>query len=67
MKIKGRVVAQAVSCCLLTAAVGVRVRAACGVRGEQSSIGADFLRVLRFPCQSFHQFLHHHNHLELAQ
>jgi hypothetical protein len=45
----GRAVAQAVSRWLPTAAAGVRVRAACGVYGGQSGIGAGFLRVLRFP------------------
>jgi hypothetical protein len=46
---KGRAVAQAVSCWLLTAAAHVQVQAACGVCGGQSGIGAGFLRVLRFP------------------
>jgi hypothetical protein len=45
----GRAVAQAVSSWLPTAAAQVRVRAACGVCGGQSGIGAGFLRVLRFP------------------
>jgi hypothetical protein len=45
---EGRAVAQAVSRWLPTAAARVRVRAACGVCGGQSSIGAGFLRVLRF-------------------
>jgi hypothetical protein len=45
----GRAVAQAVSRWLSTAAARVRVRAACGVCGGQSSTGAGFLRVLRFP------------------
>jgi hypothetical protein len=44
-----RAVAQAVSRRLPTAAAWVRVRAACGVCGGQSGIGAGFLRVLRFP------------------
>jgi hypothetical protein len=44
----GRAVAQAVSRWLPTAAARVRVRAACGVCGEQSDTGAGFLRVLRF-------------------
>jgi hypothetical protein len=46
---KIRAVAQAVSRWLPTAAARVRVRAACGVCGGQSSTGAGFLRVLRFP------------------
>jgi hypothetical protein len=45
----GRAVAQAVSLWLPTAAARVRVRAACGVCGGQSGIGAGFLQVLRFP------------------
>jgi ribosomal protein S14 len=64
---QGRAVAQAVSRWLPTAAARVRVRAACEVCGGQSGIGAGFLRVLRVPCQSFHQFLQHHNHPGLAQ
>jgi hypothetical protein len=44
-----RAVAQAVSLWLPTVAARVRVRAASGVCGGQSGIGADFLRVLRFP------------------
>jgi hypothetical protein len=40
--IKGRAVAQAVSRWFPTAAVRVRVRAACGVCGRQSGIGAGF-------------------------
>jgi hypothetical protein len=46
---QGRAVAQAVRRWLPTAAARVRVRAACGVCGEQSGTGAGFLRVLRFP------------------
>jgi hypothetical protein len=45
----GRVVAQAVSRWLLTAAAQVRVRTAYGVCGGQSGTGAGVLRVLRFP------------------
>jgi hypothetical protein len=45
----GRAVAQAVSRCLPKVAARVRVRAACGVCGGQSGIGAGFLRILRFP------------------
>jgi hypothetical protein len=45
----GSAIAQAVNRWLPTAAARVRVRAACGVCGEQSAIGAGFLRVLRFP------------------
>jgi hypothetical protein len=45
----GRAVAQAVSLWFPTAAARVRVRATCGVCDGQSSTGAGFLRVLRFP------------------
>jgi hypothetical protein len=45
----GLAVAQVVSRWLPTAAARVRVRAACGVCGGKSGIGACFLRVLRFP------------------
>jgi hypothetical protein len=44
-----RAVAQAVSRWLTTAAVRVRLWAACGVCGGQSGTGASFLRVLRYP------------------
>jgi hypothetical protein len=49
LPVLGRAVAQAVSRWLPTAAARVRVRAACGVCGGQSVIGAGFFRVLRFP------------------
>jgi hypothetical protein len=45
----GRAIAQAVSRWVPTAAARVCVRAACGICGGQSGIGAGFLRVLRFP------------------
>jgi hypothetical protein len=46
----GRVIAQAVSRRLPTAAAPVRVQIrSCEIRGGQSGTGADFLRVLRFP------------------
>jgi hypothetical protein len=47
----GRAVTQAVSRWLPTAAARVRVRAACGFCGGQSSTGQVFSRVLRFPLQ----------------
>jgi hypothetical protein len=46
---QGRVVAQAISRWLHSAAAWVRVRAAFGVSGEQSGTGVGFLRVLPFP------------------
>jgi hypothetical protein len=53
-----RAVAQAVSRWLPTAAARVRVRAACGVCGGQSVIGASFLLVIFMEC--IHQFTHSH-------
>jgi hypothetical protein len=45
-----RIVAQAVSCLLLTAAAWVRARVwSCWIYGGQSGTGAGFLQVLRFP------------------
>jgi hypothetical protein len=47
-------IAQAVSRWLPTAAARVRARVwSCGICGEQSSSGAGFLRVLRFPLPIF--------------
>jgi hypothetical protein len=63
----GRAVAQAVSRWLPTAAARVRFLAACGVCGGQSGTGQVFSEYFGFPCHSFHQFLHHHNHPGLAQ
>jgi hypothetical protein len=34
----------------------------CRICGGQSGTGAGFLRVLRFPCQSFHRLLHAHHY-----
>jgi ribosomal protein S14 len=48
-RVLDRAAAQAVSRWFPTAAARVRIRAACGVCGGQSGIGAGFLRVLRFP------------------
>jgi hypothetical protein len=48
--IRGRVIAQAVSRRLPTAAARVRSHVkSCGICGGQSGTGAGFLRVLRFP------------------
>jgi hypothetical protein len=64
----GRAVAEAVRCWLSTAAARVRVPAACGVYGrEKTALGQVFSEYFCFPCQSFDQFLHHHNHPGLAQ
>jgi hypothetical protein len=64
---KGRAVAQAVGRWLPTSATRVRVRAACGVCVDKAALGQIFSEYFGFPCQSFHQFLHHHNHPGLAQ
>jgi hypothetical protein len=49
-----RVIGQAVSRWIPTAAAGVRVRVwSCGICGGQSGAGAGFLRVLRFPVPIF--------------
>jgi hypothetical protein len=63
----GSAIAQALSHWLPTAAARVHVQAACGACGGQSGIGQVFSKYFGFPCQSFHQFLHHHNHPGLAQ
>jgi hypothetical protein len=34
---------------------------------DKAALGQVFSEYFRFPCQSFHQFLHHHNHPGLAQ
>jgi hypothetical protein len=34
---------------------------------DKAAMGKDFSEYFGFPCQSFHQFLHHHNHPGLAQ
>jgi hypothetical protein len=34
---------------------------------DKAALGQVFSEYFSFPCQSFHQFLHHHNHLGLAQ
>jgi hypothetical protein len=35
---------------------------------DKAALGQVFSQYFGFPCQSsFHQFLHHHNHPELAQ
>jgi hypothetical protein len=33
----------------------------------KAALGQVFSEYFGFPCQSFHQFLHHHNHPVLAQ
>jgi hypothetical protein len=34
---------------------------------DKAVLGQVFPEYFGFPCQSFHQFLHHHNHPEVAQ
>jgi hypothetical protein len=34
---------------------------------EKVALGQVFCEYFGFPCQSIHQFLHHHNHPGLAQ
>jgi hypothetical protein len=64
----GRAVAQAVSRWLPTATAQVRVRAEhVGFAVDKAALGQVFSEYFGFPCQSFHQFLHHHNHPGLAQ
>jgi hypothetical protein len=65
---RGRTVAEVVSRSLPTAAARVRVRAEhVGFLVDKVALGQVSSEYFGFPCQSFHQFLHHHNHPELAQ
>jgi hypothetical protein len=34
---------------------------------DKAALGQVFSEYFGFPCQTFHQFLHHHNHPGLAQ
>jgi hypothetical protein len=34
---------------------------------DKAALGQVFSKYFGFSCQSFHQFLHHHNHPMLAQ
>jgi hypothetical protein len=60
-------VAQAVSCWLPTAAARVHFGQHVGFVVDKAALGQVFSEYFGFPCQSFHQFLHHHNHPGLAQ
>jgi hypothetical protein len=65
--VEGRAIAQAVSRWLPTAAARVRSRAEyVEFVVEKVALGQVFSEYFGFPCQSFHQFLHHHNHPRLA-
>jgi hypothetical protein len=59
---QGRVIAQAVSRWLPIAS-GQHVAFVV----DKAVLGQVFSEYFCFPCQSFHQFLHHHNHLGLVQ
>jgi hypothetical protein len=65
----GRVVAQAVSRWLPTAAARFRVRVEhVWFVVDKAALGQVFSEYFVFPCQSsFHQFLHHHNHPGLVK
>jgi hypothetical protein len=63
---EGHAIAQADSCRLPTMAARVRVQAEPVV--DKAALGQVFTEYFGFPYQSsFHQCLHHHNHLGLAQ
>jgi hypothetical protein len=34
---------------------------------DKAALGQVFFEYFGFPCQTFHQFLHHHSHPGLAQ
>jgi hypothetical protein len=38
-----------------------------GLVVDKAALGQVFSEYFGFPCQSFHRFLHHHNHPGLAQ
>jgi hypothetical protein len=69
MLILGRAIAQVVSRWLPTTAAQVRAWAEhVGFVADNVALGQVFLEYFGFSCQSsFHQFLHHHNHLGLAE
>jgi hypothetical protein len=62
----GRAVAQAVRRWFSTAAARVRFRAHVEFVVDKVALGQVFSEYFYFPCQSFHQFLHH-NQPGLAQ
>jgi hypothetical protein len=64
----GRAVAQAVSRWLPATAAQVHVQAEdVGFVVDKATLGQVFSKYFGFPCQSFYQFLHHHNHPGLTQ
>jgi hypothetical protein len=64
---QGRAVAQAARLWLPTAAAGFASGQHVGLVVDKAALGQVFSEYFDFPCQSFHQFLHHHNHSGLAQ
>jgi hypothetical protein len=66
---KGRAIAQAVSRWFPTAAARVRARVwQVVIVVDKVALGQVFSEYFGFPCQSsFHQILHHHNHLGQVQ
>jgi predicted glycosyl hydrolase (DUF1957 family) len=67
-KIDGRAIDQAVSRWLPTASARVHTRSGhVGFVVDKVALGQVFSEYFGFPCQSFHRFLHPHNHPGLAQ
>jgi hypothetical protein len=61
--VQGRAIAQAVSRWLPTAAARVRTRSGhVGFMVDKVALGQVFSEYFGFPCQSFHQIQHPHNH-----
>jgi hypothetical protein len=59
----GSAIAEAVSRWLPTAAARVQSRLwSSGICGGKVASGQVFSEYFGFPCHSFHQILHHHNH-----
>jgi hypothetical protein len=59
--------AQAVSRWLPTAAAGFASGQHVGFVVDKAALEQVFSEYFGFPCQSFHQILHYHNHPGLAQ
>jgi hypothetical protein len=59
--------AQAVSRWLPTAAARVAFGQHMEFVVDKTALGQVFSEYFGFPCQSFHQFRHHHNHPGLVQ
>jgi hypothetical protein len=66
--VPGPAIVQAVSRWLPTVAAWVCIRAEhLGCVVGKAALGQVISKYFSFPCQSFHQFLHHHNRPGLAQ